>query len=313
MLSPRIKSVYPRVRLGAFLLGIFLTGILLFTVSGCQPPSPQPIGTPPPASGPRPTPVPTGPTPLPAEPGSPPTPVPTGLPEGSPKPGPPPTSTPTVAPNDSELDAFDRACEIDVHAWRSGQVDYPQEITVPLHESVPYEAAVDVRTDPLPADKVIDAGNGAPGSEPIFVQCRIAARLTAVGDGVSVIDDPENEVGGWVYQKFTPLGVVKWSWSIKADKPKDQQLRLELRPATLTRGTPNSPDADFSGNQVPFVTHVAVDATLIQKLSYWFETQWPLLAGIAATLGVAALAVKKWLGDFIGESRKKQNKKPKSA
>jgi cytoskeletal protein RodZ len=40
-----------------------------------------------------------------------------------------------------------------------------------------------------------------------------------------------------------------------------------------------------------YITNVKVDATVLEKLSYWFGTQWKLLAGIAAVVGAAFLAL----------------------
>lgn len=84
---------------------------------------------------------------------------------------------------------------------------------------------------------------------------------------------------------------------------------MELRPATLADGS-TSP-LDPSGNQLSFVTRVVVEASPIQIVAYWFETQWPLLAGTAITLGLAVLALKNWIGELIGKSRKKRKKKKK--
>jgi hypothetical protein len=209
----------------------------------------------------------------------------------------------------SELEKYNQDCEERAQEWRAAQVDYPTILTVPLHESVTYKAVVDVRKEPLPADRVIIVEKGTAGSASIFVQCRIAARLIAVGDGLTVSNDPAVGPDGWIYQPFTPLELVEWSWSFKADKPKVQELRMELRPATLADGS-TSP-LDPSGNQLSFVTRVVVEASPIQIVAYWFETQWPLLAGTAITLGLAVLALKNWIGELIGKSRKKRKKKKK--
>lgn len=189
--------------------------------------------------------------------------------------------------------------------WIAGQVDYPKELTVSLNSSITYNAAVDVRKDPLPADQVINIDKGTAASEKIFVMCRIAARLLPVGDGITVSSDPAAGYGGWIYKDFTPLGVVKWSWSFKADIPKNQELQMELRPVTLVQGESAPIDSYGSDSQEPFITQVTVKSTIIEAMSYWFDTQWKLLVGIAIVISGAIFAVKKWIMDIFGKSDKK--------
>ncbi|WP_133247558.1 hypothetical protein [Arthrobacter sp. H-02-3] len=192
------------------------------------------------------------------------------------------------------VEAFQRDCENGVQKWRTAQVDYPKELSIAVNDSVTYNAAVDIRDAPLPADDVIVA-SGSTGFERIDVKCRLAARLTAVGAGIKIDGDSV-----MVNQEFTPLGVVEWSWSVTAIQPVDQELRLEVRPAILvTREDPDpNPERLYATDtEASFVTPVKVRATEIDHLKYWFDNQWPLLLGIASALSVAYSVFRKWFRD----------------
>lgn len=186
---------------------------------------------------------------------------------------------------------FQRKCEQGVTSWREGQVSYPQTMRIALNETVTYEAAVDIGEDPLPADEVIETDSGSAASERIFVRCRLAAKLTAVSDGLDVSQDPDAEGSGWIYQEFTPSGVVEWSWAVTATEPVDQRLRLDLRPSLQVNELPSYSTA----NQVSFTTDVTVEASPIQLMWHWIQTQWPMIVGIATPLGAAILALLAWV------------------
>ena len=70
----------------------------------------------------------------------------------------------------------------------------------------------------------------------------------------------------------------------------DHQVRLELRPAVRLDGSVG----DGSSQLATFTTRVAIQATLIERASYWVDTQGALLKGIAAALGAAVVAVLLW-------------------
>jgi hypothetical protein len=92
---------------------------------------------------------------------------------------------------------------------------------------------------------------------------------------------------GWRYLVFPPSGVLEWSWSVTAREPVSQQLQLELKP---TAKIDDRYDRNKRGTAV-YVTTVNVTATPIDRLAYWFETQWGSRTAIAGSIGVAILAI----------------------
>jgi len=213
-----------------------------------------------------------------------PTSVPTGSYTERPTATPFASSTGTASPS-GELEDFVRDCE-ESTAFREGQISLPKEMRLRVTQSGSYSAAVDIQTDPAPPETQIDSPN--PRSEPIKVQCVLSARLVPVGDGIEVVPSTDADGDGWRTLKFTPNGVVEWSWTVKPVHPVDQQVRLELVPAVRIEVNSRSIVVNSSAN---YTTNVKVDATTIDKLSYWFGTQWKLLAGIAAVVGTAFLAI----------------------
>lgn len=178
-----------------------------------------------------------------------------------------------------------RDCQ-EASAFRGGQISFPAEKRLRVGQEDSYSAAVDVRAEPAPAETVIDDPN--PRSERIKVRCVLSARLVAVGSGLEVEPDTDADGGGWRSLKFTPNGVVEWSWTVKAAEPTDKKLRLELMPAVEVEATGQSTGVNSSAS---YITNVVVEATPPERAAYWFGTQWKLIAGIAGVLGAALLAV----------------------
>ncbi|MGE3289134.1 MAG: hypothetical protein AB7J32_23960, partial [Pseudonocardia sp.] len=135
---------------------------------------------------------------------------------------------PPPVPNAS-LDDFLAKCEAGVKEWRQGRVDYPPSVDIGLGETATFVAAVDVRDVPTPPEEVIGPGGV---SEPVVVQCAVFARLKAIGDADALEIDQED----WVVRKFTPIGMIEWTWAVKATKIRSQDLLLELQPAILVDG-----------------------------------------------------------------------------
>ncbi len=201
-----------------------------------------------------------------------------------------PTTSPTQSPSrspsaDDEIAAFIRECRRST-TFRVGQVDFPKTFELRLGETRSYNAAVDVRAQPAPATRVIDAGD--PREEPIKVQCVLSARLVPVGAALKVVASGDTDERGWMPRQFTPDGVVEWSWDISALEPRDQELRLELQPAVAVEDTSLSQTISTTAS---FVTPVSVGATGLERGSFWFKTQWPLVTGIAGAVGVAVLGI----------------------
>jgi hypothetical protein len=187
---------------------------------------------------------------------------------------------PTLPDLDTKLQAYAADCERTVGKFKSGQVDYPRRLSLAVSQSITYVAAVDIRTAPAPPSQVI--GHDSATDEAVTVRCVVGTRLTPVGGGIDVATSDATD-DGWRYQEFTPSGLLKFAWTITGRAPFDQQVRLEVRPAVKGQdvGTVGASDT------VPFVTDVHVSADWVQKLSYWFQTEWPLIVGIATPIGVA--------------------------
>jgi len=172
-------------------------------------------------------------------------------------------------------------------------VSYPEEMTVPIDNSASFNAALDVGTEPLPADERIEVEDGEATSEVVLVKCTVAARLTSVGEALSIADHLSATGNGWVVQDFSPTGVIEWAWTVTAHKPVEQELLLELRPAIVVDA--DAGDMEYaSRNMATFTTEVAVDASPMHHTAYWFEVNWPLIAIVATALGTGTLAVVGW-------------------
>jgi hypothetical protein len=215
----------------------------------------------------------------------------TGTREPTPsEPAPSQSPTPTEGSNPGEgdkdqqakLSRFRESCRKEAQFYE-GQVDYPLTLRMRMGVATTYAAVVDIRENPLPPGEVIDTDN--PGSDPIYVQCVVGARLVPVGDDidVEVVDASD---GGWKYQEFTPKGELKWSWSVTARTPAARELRLELRPAARESSAIRNGDTTAS-----YVTKVTVDASTIGRFWYWLQTEGKLLQTIGITLGAAFLGI----------------------
>lgn len=288
-----------RARLGALLLLLFLLAVPACSGDDRTPPEPATSSAVPTTRPPQP--ADSGP---PIVGGAPPGMTESAAPSVPPRTqGPAPTSSPTQtggsAPGQtSDFATFQQDCEKGVAAWRIGQVDYPRSLSIQVRQAADYNAAVDLRDNPLPPDQVIDSGD--PASEPVAVRCLLAARLVPVGEYIKVNGASAVE---WAPRQFTPSGVMEWRWSVTAEKPVDQQLRLVLVPAVLVEGTTYVSGSD---SEASLLTRVMVEATLIDRISYWFETQWPLLVGIAAVLAVAFVVTRKWLQEQFKALRRRR-------
>ena len=194
-----------------------------------------------------------------------------------------PSVSPYPADPDQELDAFISSCA--QGRFRKAQVDYPRTLPARLGRATTYGAAVDIRDTPAPPDKVIDAADPT-SADDVKVECAVAAKLVSVGGGISV-DAADTPDDGWIYLVFPPSGVLEWSWSVTPREPVSQQLRLELKP---TAKIDDRYDRNKRGTAV-YVTTVNVTATPIDRLAYWFQTQWGPLTAIAGSIGVAILAI----------------------
>jgi hypothetical protein len=183
------------------------------------------------------------------------------------------------------VDDFMRNCE-KATKFISAQVDFPRTMTLRVGASDSYSTAVDIRANPAPPGQVIDTPD--PRSEPIKVQCVLSARLRSVGDGMDVVASSDTYEGGWRTLKFTPDGVVEWSWTVKALVPANQRLRLQLQPAVKIEGSSQS---GINATSADYITNVDVQASLIESASYWIKIQYPLLTGILGVLAAAFLAV----------------------
>lgn len=263
--------------------------LLLAACAGCAPDDAR-EGTEPPSTSADP------------EPGAPPTDAepPSAIPDDvapDPRPSqvpPPPPLPPPTDPGSTDQTVFDfeQKCAEGVESWRAGQVDFPERLTLAVDQSASYNAAVDVRSAPLPPGEVILAVPGAAEAEEVLVKCTVAARLRPVGDSLDV-DDQSGDSGAWIVQDFTPSGVVEWFWTVTAEKPKDSELILELRPAVAFGD--ESGDLLYAGESVTaIITDVTVEASFLSRAAYWVEVNMPLVVVIAGAAGAGVIALAAW-------------------
>ena len=123
---------------------------------------------------------------------------------------------------------YERQCAAGVQSWRPGSVDYPAPLRAAAGEAATYEAAVDIRTNPLPPTQVISAPEAAGKS--LSVSCSVQARLRPVGDEVTISPDD------WARRTFTPDGVANWVWQVTVSDPGPHQVFLELQPVMTVGG-----------------------------------------------------------------------------
>lgn len=182
---------------------------------------------------------------------------------------------PGTGTGEMTLEDYRAACEERTaeESWRAGQIDYPGRMSLDLGSSATYQAAVDIRDEPLPPEQVIDASS--PKSRSVLVRCILSARLESVGAGLEVTGETEG-LGGWQARDFSPSGVTQWTWTVKAAEPGDHELKLTLRPITTERDLVN----DVGVEQKSFTTAVSVDASVVQDLAHWIDTQGAALKTI---------------------------------
>ena len=216
-----------------------------------------------------------------------------GTPGGSPGPGPSSAGTGSIAQS-PQLDRFRADCAAGARVdWRAAQVDYPKTLAATVGEGSVYEAAVDARDARPPADRVIavDSGNGA--VKQVGVKCRLAARLIPSSDQLTI--DPAGDE--WQYRDFSSTGVVQWAWTITPTKPAPQKLTLVVQPAVDLSGSTGQPLSSYgtgSNVEVRVFTDVDVHGTLVERVGYWFETQWPILVAIGTALLLVARPLWTW-------------------
>jgi hypothetical protein len=272
-----------------------LLGAVLAILTGCgaqgdaSPADPVPVPEPLPGDvdGGAPPPFPETPPdgPDPADPHPTPLPPPTGGPDGE--------GGDIGGGSDDAVALFQERCARGVEEWRDALVDYPARMSVTIELGANYNAAVDARSQPLPPDEVVEVEDGAATSEAVLVKCTVAARLTAVGEAMEVLDQASETDAGWVLQEFTPSGVIEWSWTVTAHQPVDEQLRLELRPAIVL--DESAGDLEYAGKNVSsFTTDVHVKASALHHAAYWVDVNRPLIWTIGSAVGAATLAVIVW-------------------
>jgi hypothetical protein len=181
-----------------------------------------------------------------------------------------------------------------------------------MGRSIEYVAAVDIRNNPLPVEREISGGT--PGSSPVAVQCVLSARLVPAESSLEV-DNRE-----WILRKFTPTGVLNWSWAIKALAPGEHQLRLELEPAVTTSSEDILLQGGSPSEMSTHISQVDVTASWIQLVGQWWQDNWGIIVLVAGGIGAALVSLIKWGGD-VGQAlrdssakwrRKRKNKAQRS-
>jgi hypothetical protein len=206
-----------------------------------------------------------------------------------------PPPPPGPAPTGEALAGFLSDCEENVNGWHRGEAVYPGTLTVELDQAVAYRAGVAI-------SGAADLQAQLPGSTavPVDVRCGLGARLTSP-DGTIEVDEAD-----WMLQEFDQPGMVRWAWNVTGTEPGDHELLLELRPAVAVEGALVVPGGSTGPmTTTAFVTAVHVDATMIERMSVWWDDNWDTITTIAAGLGAAIAGLIVWLRNMSGELRGK--------
>lgn len=206
----------------------------------------------------------------------------------------PQSAPPEQGPSSVALTAFEDACAAGVNSGLKGQLVYPERLDLQYHESVNYNVALDVGGNPLPPDQIIDVGEGSATSERVNASCHVQAKLEAVGDHTKIDRSDDSD---WVAYDFSPLGVIEWAWTVTADEPVDQSVRLRVRPAVLAGDS-----AVYGQNsEVVATTSISVHAEWYDRWAYHAtQTAAGLTVTIGAFAGLILLLVVK--GKEIGKA-----------
>ena len=202
-------------------------------------------------------------------------------------------ASPTTSASPDDLADFQENCEqqFNTQQWHTGNVLYPRSMNLQLGSTTTYDAIVELGDAGIPPKQTIAATD--PAAEPVLVQCLISAKLVSVDDDIEVGSDTTEltESDGWYLQTFTPTGTVEWTWAVTAHAPGVHNLQFLLRPAVAYGG---STTGSSTGQQAYF-TQITVNASTMENISYWFDTQFTTLGKIIGVLGTAIIGVLTWL------------------
>ena len=198
-----------------------------------------------------------------------------------------PASPPGAGTSSSALRAFRDACAAGVDTGLQGRLSYPETLVLQYRESVNYNVALDVARNPLPPDRVIDVGEGKATAEEVKASCHVQAKLESIGDHTKIDGSDDSD---WVAYDFSPTGVIEWAWTVTADEPVDQSVRLRVRPAVLAG------EALVYGqnSEVVATTSVSVDARWYDTWSYYVTQTAAGVTAMVVTLSalIVLLATK---------------------
>jgi hypothetical protein len=194
-----------------------------------------------------------------------------------------------LKPDSRALSEFVEQCKQNVDSWQRGQALFPEELSVKLDESVSYIAGIDVSGGSQLRERLPDSVSYS--DVPLEVRCGLGARL------VSTTSSAEVDKSAWLLQEFDETGKLQWAWTVAGKKPGDHVLRLELRPAVaVVGGGYVLPAGESPASQVVMLeTDLHVTSTFLQNVYIWWDTNWDKIAVIAAGLGAAVLAVRRFL------------------
>jgi hypothetical protein len=168
-----------------------------------------------------------------------------------------------------------------------------------------YEASLDIRPD---AEQQ-PAPNADTQIATIEVRCGVGARLVGLGESVAVEDE-----GEWIYLQFDNPGVFEWAWVIRATKPEDSQVRLELRPAVAVSGggfvVPGNDDP--RAPTIGFESDIDVQAGLVDQADTFASDNWPKIARIVGIIATALLALVAFYWKFRRAARGQETDEPAS-
>jgi hypothetical protein len=193
----------------------------------------------------------------------------------------------------NDINEFQAACRSAVESTRTeAQVDYPRTLSAEVDVPITYELVVDTNEHPLPPDQYVTTDDPT-STGPVWVECRLAARLTADDAArVDIAAPPPVGDGGWVGRSVNGAGLFQWRWSVTAHRPDLVRLGADIRPVSL--------DASQPTDEVYTVTTpMTVGGTFVQKAAWWVETNKVAAGSIAAVVAASLLALIRWSGQIV--------------
>lgn len=188
---------------------------------------------------------------------------------------------------------FQAACRSAVESARAeAHVDFPRTLSADVDVPTTYELVVDTNEHPLPPDQYVTSDDPT-STGPVWVECRLAARLTADDAARVDIAAPSSEGdGSWIERSVNGAGLFQWRWSVTAHRPDLVRLSADIRPVSLGAAQPI--------DEVYTVTaSMTVGGTFVQKAAWWVETNKVAAGSMVAAVAAFLLVLMRWGGQIF--------------